>query len=273
MGLFSWLFGNGKSNAQSGQSNLLDGFWIVSYDYGEVQARTLFQRANAGDVNAQMTIAKCFKDSCEHGYALPWYEKAAARGNSQALHELTYFYEGRYVGVAADPVKAEMLRNKALELNNPDAFLKLGSQYDSGDGVKEDKGKAFEYYMKAAKLGNGEAMARVGLCYLNGEGVKQNESQAFNWFLRSNDKYFGYYNLAQCYLKGIGTTKNMEKAVVWLEKAVDCKCMDLSKAREQLADLYRKGYGGSDASKKLNKLNQEIGKSDRLLDELANLLM
>ncbi len=71
-------------------------------------------------------------------------KKAAQAGSSQALHELTYFYEGRYVGVEADPEKAEQVRREALEMNNPEAILKLASQYYSGDGVEKDKRNGFQ---------------------------------------------------------------------------------------------------------------------------------
>lgn len=271
MGFFSNLFGNRQSNDHTAQFRQPEGFYIVSYDYGENQARALFQRANAGDINAQMTLAKCFKTACEPSYALPWYEKAAVAGNSQALHELTYFYEGRYVGIEANPEKAKWAREQAMKMNNPNAFVKLASQYYMGDGVEMDKAKAFQYYMKAAELGNDEGMAEVGLCYLNGEGVEKNDIQAFRWLSRSKDGFYGYYNLAQCYLHGIGTAKDIEKAVVYLEKAVDCKCANLWQARNQLVDLYSKGYGGDNAIGKLKKVQKDIGKNDRLLKDLMDL--
>lgn len=273
MGLFKKLFGNRKADTKSVQSKQqIEGEYIICYEYGEAQTRELFQRANSGDVNAQLTIAKCFMRAAEQPYALPWFEKAAEVGNSYALHELTYFYEGCYVGVEADPTKAEIVRNRALGMNNPKAFLKLASQYYTGDGVVMDKAKAFQYYMKAAELGNSEGAAEVGLCYLNGEGIEKNKKQAFVWLSKSKDGRYGHYHLAQCYLQGIGTVKDEEKAVTCLEKAVDCKCLELSKARNQLADLYAKGYGGANAHRKLQRLKEDIKKSDDLLDELANLI-
>lgn len=273
MGLFSKLFGSGQAKSQSVQVSQPEGFYIVRYDFGEAQARTLFQRANAGDINAQLTIAKCFMDAAEQPYALPWYEKAAAAGSSKAIHELTYFYEGRYVGVPADPVKAERVRNMALSRNTPDAFVKMGSQYFTGDGVEKDKVKAFNYYMKAAELGSPEGMTEVGLCYLNGDGVKQDGAKAFEWLSRSKDERYRSYPLAQCYLKGIGTVQNVEKGVFYLEKAVDLKCLELNEAQRQLANLYSKGYGGANASAKLQRLKADMAESSRLMDELAGLLM
>lgn len=124
----------------------------------------------------------------------------------------------------------------------------------------------------AAELGSDEGMAEVGGCYLNGDGVKQNDVQAFEWLSRSKDGRYGYYNLAQCYLKGIGTTKNMEKAVACLEMAVNCKCMELSEARRQLVDLYSKEYGGDDVVQKLERVRESIGRGDKLISDLANLI-
>lgn len=264
MGFLKWLFGEEQKETE----NKFDGFYIVRYDYGENQARNLFHRANAGDVAAQLKIAKCFCESLEYRYALPWYEKAAEAGSTEALNKLVSFYEGKYMDIEADYEKAERVRNLALKSNNPEALLKRGSQYYMGEGVEKDLEKAFQYYKKAAELRNDEAKAKVGLCYLNGEGVEQNDAQAFFWFSRSNDRYYGHYNLAQCYLKGIGTKKDLNKAVIYLEKAVAEKCIDLTSARKQLADLYRKGYGGGNKEAKLRQLEADMSRYDQLLDDL-----
>lgn len=272
MGLFDfWLKKGNSGNRKPIPTNKPEGFYIVRNDFGEVQADTLFQKAKAGDISAQMTIAKCFMDAGKRLYALPWYEKAADKGNSQALHELTYFYEGHYVGVDADPVKAEIVRKKALEANNPKAFLKMASQYYTGSGVEKDRIKAFQYYMKAAELGDDEGMAEVGVCYLNGDGVIKNDEQAFRWLSRSKDSYYGYYNLAQCYLHGKGTKVDREKAVIYLEKAIRGKCLDLDDARRQLVELYKQGYGGTEASAKRKRIEEDIARSDKLIRDLADL--
>ena len=60
------------------------GFYIVRHEYGENQARLLFQQANDGNVDAQLSIAKCFMDVAEQPYALPWYEKAAIGGKRKS---------------------------------------------------------------------------------------------------------------------------------------------------------------------------------------------
>lgn len=63
----------------------------------------------------------------------------------------------------------------------------------------------------------------------------------------------------------------MEKATISLEKAVANKCIDLYKAREQLLDLYNKGYGGRERTSKMQRLKAEMGESDRLISDLAKI--
>ena len=161
----------------------------------------------------------------------------------------------------------------ALGKKNPETFVKMGSQYFTGDGVEKDKKKAFYYYMKAAELGSDEGMVEIGLCYLNGDGVKQDGTQAFAWLSRSKNEKYRSYPLAQCYLKGIGTVRDVEKGVFYLEKAVNLKCLELGEAQRQLAELYNKGYGGADASAKLQRLKVDMAESGRLMDELSELLL
>lgn len=96
---------------------------------------------------------------------------------------------------------------------------------------------------------------------------------ALAWLSKSNDTCYGYYNLAQCYIKGIGTSKNLERGVSYLERAVEGKCLHLSEARRQLVDLYSKGYGGPDAKRKMGEIQEEINQSDKLMDELASLIL
>ena len=88
MGLFKKILGTVQSKNMSVQYSQPTGFYIVRHEYGENQARLLFQQANDGNVDAQLSIAKCFMDVAEQPYALPWYEKAAIAGNAKALHEL-----------------------------------------------------------------------------------------------------------------------------------------------------------------------------------------
>ena len=58
-----------------------------------------------------------------------------------------------------------------------------------------------------------------------------------------------------------------------MERAVEGKCLHLSEARRQLVDLYSKGYGEPDAKRKMGEIQEEINQSDKLMDELAALIL
>lgn len=59
--------------------------------------------------------------------------------------------------------------------------------YFYGQGVRQDKFKAFEWYKKAAEQGSPGAQGMVGLLYLNGEAVRQDKFKAKSWLGKSCD--------------------------------------------------------------------------------------
>lgn len=58
---------------------------------------------------------------------------------------------------------------KAALSGDAEAQCDLGASYDSGDGVKENKEKAFKWYCRAAEQGHIAAQFNVGLMYAEGE--------------------------------------------------------------------------------------------------------
>ena len=81
--------------------------------------------------------------------AFRWYERAAARGNSEAQYVLgTWYMDGRHVG--KDPRRAVALYESAANQGNPDAARSLGYHYEHGVGIAADRERAIEYYYRAA---------------------------------------------------------------------------------------------------------------------------
>ncbi|OGI51632.1 MAG: hypothetical protein A3B81_06650 [Candidatus Muproteobacteria bacterium RIFCSPHIGHO2_02_FULL_65_16] len=81
--------------------------------------------------------------------AFRWYERAAARGNSEAQYVLgTWYMDGRHVG--KDPRRAVALYESAANRGNPDAAQSLGYHYEHGVGIVADRERAIEYYYRAA---------------------------------------------------------------------------------------------------------------------------
>ncbi len=73
-----------------------------------------------------------------------------------------------------------------LNKDDSDVLYNLGFIYQSGQGVKQDYGKARELYERADKLNNSNATFTLALMYQNGQGVKQD----INKFIEYSDKLY-----------------------------------------------------------------------------------
>jgi uncharacterized protein YdaT len=125
--------------------------------------------------------------SQDYAKARDWYEKAADRGNADAMANLGWLY-AHGQGVALDSAKAREWYEKAVAKDNAPAMFHLGYLYDTGFGVPQDYAKAREWYEKAADKGNASAMANLGLLYANGRGVPQDYAKAREWYEKAAAK-------------------------------------------------------------------------------------
>ena len=191
-------------------------FYVIRHEYGEAGAKQILSLASRGDSDSQLMLADCYADAAEHKTAFYWYKRAASGGNAEAYYKLSFYYEGKYIGIGADDNKARECLRTAIEKGYSKAVTRLGDKFYSGEGIEKNLDKAFKCYHKAARMGDDEGKANVGLCYMKGEGVTRDETKAFEWLSRSSDPKWGYYNLAQCYITGIGTKINVEKGVKYL---------------------------------------------------------
>lgn len=82
----------------------------------------LKKHAEIGDASTQCLLANIYKfDECDYENALKWYEKASAKGDCHATHNLALLYfEGE--GTEKNPEKAFELLKKAAEQGNEDSL-------------------------------------------------------------------------------------------------------------------------------------------------------
>ena len=75
----------------------------------------------------------------------------------------------------------------------------LSNIYAKGEGVPQDKKKAFDLYMQAAVQGLAAAQYNVGIGYYNGDGVDKDFNQSFIWYKNSADQGYtlAQYNLGK----------------------------------------------------------------------------
>ena len=101
----------------------------------------LSEHAEIGDASTQCLLANIYEfDECDYENALKWYEKASAKGDCHATHNLALLYfEGE--GTEKNPEKAFELLKKAAEQGNEDSLEvleNLKKDYEKSKNKKEE---------------------------------------------------------------------------------------------------------------------------------------
>jgi TPR repeat protein len=180
------------------------------------EAVSVFERgANHGDLVSMENLAVVYDTGLwgvapDYAKALEWHEKAAAKGNTNAMVSLGIIYENAR-DVARDRAKARAWFEKAAKLGNEKAkshleiqrqeyeaaekgadeedaksMAELGMFYFTGrNGVERDHAKAREWYEKAAARGEIGAMVSLGIIYAGGYGVERDYGKAREWFTKA----------------------------------------------------------------------------------------
>jgi len=146
----------------------------------------------------------------------------------------------------------------AAEQGMPDAIWKLGRMYADGDGVDQNKLRAFEYFKNLTKSYADDppgtrqarfvasAFVSLGHFYLEGipdTYVKADASVAREMFHYAASYYAdpeAQYQLGLLYLNGTGAGKDPKQAARWFKNAAD---KGFRKAQAMLGTMLFKGQG------------------------------
>jgi TPR repeat protein len=159
---------------------------------------------------------------------------------------------------AGKPDQAVTSLEFAAEQGMPGAMWKLGRMYADGEGVGQNKLRAFEYFVNLTKTHAYEppdspesrfvasAFVALGQYYLDGipdTAVKPDPAVAIDLF-RHAASYFGdqdaQYQLGRLYLLGTGTAKDSVQAARWLRLAAN---KGQRSAQAMLGSMLFKGQG------------------------------
>ncbi len=128
--------------------------------------------------------------------AFKWYIKAARQGDIVSMRWVGLCYE-KGTGVEQDDLLTIEWYTKAANFGDVDAQRALaGFYYRKSFGFEEYLKLAFEWYMEAAVQKDAESMRWVGSCYEDGTGVKENRTEALEWYTaaaRLGDEVAEYY--------------------------------------------------------------------------------
>lgn len=140
-----------------------------------------------------------------------YLSKGVSKNDKNCLESLgDMYYWGLYV--EEDKEKAFSLYEKSIEEGNIGLYYKVGKLYESEDEMEE----ALLSYYKGHSNGDIKSTQRLGVMYLNGDGVKQNKDKAFEYIkiaLEGEDSN-------SLYIMGLALLKeNKEEAIEYLVKA------------------------------------------------------
>jgi serine/threonine protein kinase len=126
------------------------------------ESALLQQAAALGEDHAMVDLGNRWTEGISPDYATAkrWFERAAAKGNAEAMRNIAWMYHlGN--GVPQDYAKAVFWYQKAADGGDAPAMKNLGYLYENGRGVPLDRQKAIEYYRRAAQLGYTDAQSRL----------------------------------------------------------------------------------------------------------------
>jgi len=110
----------------------------------------------------------------------------------------------------------------AAEPGPPLVWHTIGTAYNTGRGIKRDKGEAIRWFQRAADAGFAPAMVNLALCLQRPEpGI--DPAGAIRWFRKAADKGYagGMVWLGFAYREGSGVPCDYTESVQWFIKAVE----------------------------------------------------
>jgi TPR repeat protein len=142
-----------------------------------------FVLAKEGNVLAQHNTALMYalgkgakKDMSK---AIKWYEKAAKQDYAIAAYNLAQIYHVRGSRNPHDYEKARFWYEKAIKGDIKEAYNNLATFYLEGINVPKDTQKALKLLEKSAALGDAYGQINVAILYAWGEGIINNKMKAY----------------------------------------------------------------------------------------------
>jgi TPR repeat protein len=226
----------------------------------------LQQRANAGDLDAQVALGNAYESG--QGVtesvteAARWYERAATAGHAGAQVNLaTIYLEGRAIrrntALAARWFRAAAAQGDVMAQFNLGVLLETGAP-----GMTRDLTGAASWFRKAADQGLYLAQYRLGILYEEGRGVTRNTREAAAWYRKAADRDHAEAQLALGALYAArGELTDIVEAHKWLNlaasrwksqalrvKAVTQRdALAASMTKEQLAEAGRRAIAWQDS--------------------------
>jgi len=176
--------------------------------------------AEQGDANAQVWLARSLLRSNELEEAIAWLDRAAEKGNAEAMTMLGMAYGAGRV-VTKSPQEAVKWLRLAADSGYPKAEALLGlTLVTAADVRNEEEGRRWVH--KAAADGDPLGQSLLGEFLLSGKaGLGKNEAEAAAWYRKAaaQGDAKAQYMLANLLANGTGVEKDLVQSRFWLELA------------------------------------------------------
>ena len=211
-----YLLGNAYLDGNSGIFNVDTGFkWLkAAIDRGHTKA--MHQMARLKMLNRDVAEAEALLiKAAEAGLPAAQYDLGVFYNNISLANPNAVEFAG--LRRKADAPMAMYWWEKAAQKGNADAMAELIIVYASGNEILDaNYDKAFEWAQKAAEADNVFSQGLLGTFYQNGIGVQPNRVLAYQWFLISLS---GDYNFIENYVRDYMQVLEKEMTKAEINKA------------------------------------------------------
>ncbi|MBP5455902.1 MAG: leucine-rich repeat protein [Paludibacteraceae bacterium] len=151
--------------------------------------------------------------------------KARIKVYNYYTYGYNYIKDKKEQKIEEDPDLAyEWIKKAALENDDAEALYYLGVAYQNGQGVFSDAEEAAKWIKRSAEKGYVHAQLMLGYLYMQGEGIEENKNKAWELFHEiTNVKEVqaqACFYLGLLYGDGSFAGHDNSKAVKWLEKSL-----------------------------------------------------
>lgn len=209
-------------------------FGVGTKPNSDLARRYHIMSARQGSGIAQYALAEHFLDSKQmqnKKLGLIWLNKAADKGNADAILKLADFYT-KGILVTKDLNKAEELIATQFNKNNPQALYLKGELLKNANDLMQAK----ELFLKSANENNVNAQFALYKLYSQKDSSLQNNTEAMKWLLKAatNDNKEAQLALAKVYSEGVLVAKDENLSKQWAKKAKQTQSIKDAKSKAVL---------------------------------------
>jgi TPR repeat protein len=126
---------------------------------------------------------------------------------------------------------------------NAEKIYQAATQFSNGIGVEQDDAKALRWFQRAAELGNKQAQIKIARTYTYGEGVPKDYKKAAKWvaLVAKDGADWAQYTYGVFLEQGHLGKPDLVQAAHWYQQAANQGNAD---AQNNLGTFFRRGKGG-----------------------------